>query len=74
MTSKLKERTTGHDSSLLIFDEPQYEPFTESRWWAGGNLKIARPRPPATFSRMPGPYKFRSHRDHRADGRAEALS
>lgn len=27
-TSKRKERTTGHDSSLLIFDEPQYELFT----------------------------------------------
>src|SRR5262245_14142327 len=47
-TSKLKRTTTRHDSPVLIFDELEYEPFTENRRWPSGNLKIARRRPPAT--------------------------
>jgi hypothetical protein len=49
----LKQGTIGHDSSILIFDELDYEPFTENRQWPGGNWKIARPCPPATlFARL----------------------
>src|SRR5262245_4728266 len=47
-TSKLKRTTTRHDSPVLIFDELEYEPFTENRRWPSGDLKIARRRPPAT--------------------------
>jgi hypothetical protein len=39
MKSELKRRTTEHDSSLLIFDELEYEPFTENRRQPGGNLE-----------------------------------
>src|SRR5215510_6759257 len=46
--SKVKRTTTRHDSPVLIFDELEYEPFTENRRWPSGNLKIARRRPPAT--------------------------
>jgi hypothetical protein len=37
--SELKRPTTGHDTSLLIFDELEYEPFTENRRQPGGGLK-----------------------------------
>src|SRR5215831_16518742 len=47
-TSKVKRTTTRHDSPVLIFDELEYEPFTENRRWPSGDLKIARRRPPAT--------------------------
>src|SRR5262249_53537698 len=47
-TSKLKRTTTRHDSPVLIFDELEYEPFTENHRWPSGDLKIARRRPPAT--------------------------
>src|SRR5262245_66072915 len=47
-TSKLKRTTTRHDSPVLIFDELEYEPFTENRRWPSGNLNIARRRLPAT--------------------------
>src|SRR6266852_936246 len=40
-------RTIGHDSSVLIFDELEYEPFTENRQWPSGKLKIARCEAPA---------------------------
>ena len=42
--------TTGRESSILIFDELEYEAFTEDRQWPSGSLKIARREPPA----MPG--------------------
>src|SRR5206468_2285481 len=38
---------TGHDSSVLIFDELEYEPFTENRRRASGMWKIPRSEPPA---------------------------
>jgi hypothetical protein len=40
-------RTTGRDSSVLIIDELEYEPFTENRQWPSGELKIARCETPA---------------------------
>ena len=39
-----------HDSSVLILDELVYDPFTENRQWPNGEVKIARPGPPATSS------------------------
>src|SRR5262249_8712193 len=47
-TSKLKRTTTRHNSPVLIFDELEYEPFTENRRWPTAVLKIARRRPPPT--------------------------
>src|SRR5262249_29022873 len=47
-TSKLKRTTTRHDSPVLIFDELEYEPFTENRRRPSGDLKVARSRPPTT--------------------------
>jgi len=38
---------TGHNSTALIFDELEYEPFTENRWWPSGIGKIPRAVPPA---------------------------
>src|SRR5262245_37300675 len=72
--SKVKERTTRHDSSVLIFDGLQYEPFTESRRWANGSWKIARPRPPATGSQTPRSRQFRSHRTEPLPPAPAALS
>jgi hypothetical protein len=48
--SKARWSTTRHDSAVLIFDELEYEPFTENRRVPSGKIKIARPRPPATLS------------------------
>jgi hypothetical protein len=48
--SKARWSTTRHDSAALIFDELEYEPFTENRRVPSGKIKIARPRPPATLS------------------------
>jgi hypothetical protein len=42
--------TARHDSAVLIFDELEYEPFTENRRVPSDEFKIARPRPPATLS------------------------
>src|SRR5258708_20454278 len=49
--SKLKPRTTRHESSVLIFVELEYEPFTENRRWPNGRGKLPRPLPPPTTPR-----------------------
>lgn len=41
-------RTSRQHLPVLIFDELEYEPFTENRRWPSGKMKIARPGPPAT--------------------------
>jgi hypothetical protein len=45
---EVEARTSRQHLPVLIFDELEYEPFTENRRWPSGKLKIARPGAPAT--------------------------
>src|SRR5216683_1851416 len=45
---EVEARTTRQHLPVLIFDELEYEPFTENRRWPSGKMKIARLGPPAT--------------------------
>jgi hypothetical protein len=45
---EVEARTSRQHLPVLIFDELEYEPFTENRWWPSGKMKIARRGPPAT--------------------------
>jgi hypothetical protein len=57
---------TRHNSAALIFDEFEYEPFTENRRWPSGTRKIARDDPPA----MPSNAEKALIRAEMADNRA----
>jgi hypothetical protein len=45
---EVEARTTRQHLPVLIFDELEYEPFTENRRWPSGKMKIARLGPSAT--------------------------
>jgi hypothetical protein len=48
MEVEVHQRTTADDSAVLIFDELEYEPFTENRWRPAAKEKITRLALPAT--------------------------
>ena len=73
MKSELKRRTTGHNSSLLIFDELEYEPFTENRRQPGGNLENSTAPSPCNRLANAGLARVVSELQARASERARSF-